>query len=61
VDDRVLTFLQATTFYAGGFIRVSDGSCRPHPQLARAVAATCSIPQQRVVEYAAWLVSLVRD
>ncbi len=31
VDERVLTFLQATTFHAGDFTRVSDGSCRLHP------------------------------
>jgi hypothetical protein len=31
VDDRVLSFLQATTFQAGNFTRVSDGSCRPPP------------------------------
>jgi len=35
VDDRVLSFLQATTFHAGDFTQVSDGSCRLHPQLAR--------------------------
>jgi CRISPR-associated endonuclease Cas1 len=30
VDDQVLSFLQATTFHAGDFTRVSDGSCRLH-------------------------------
>ena len=55
VDDRVLSFLQATTFHAGDFTRVSDGSCRLHPQLARAVVATCGVPQQRLEEHAAWL------
>jgi hypothetical protein len=34
-DDRVSAFLQATTFHAGDFTRVSDGLCRLHPQLAR--------------------------
>jgi CRISPR/Cas system-associated endonuclease Cas1 len=60
VDDRVLTFLQATTFHAGDFTRVSDGSCRLHPQLARAVVATCTVPQQRMEEHAAWLAALLR-
>jgi CRISPR-associated protein Cas1 len=55
VDDRVLAFLQATTFHAGDFMRVSDGSCRLHPQLARAVVARCGVPQFRVAEHAAWL------
>jgi CRISPR-associated endonuclease Cas1 len=55
VDERVLTFLQATTFHAGDFTRVSDGSCRLHPQLARAVVATCSLAQQQLVEHAMWL------
>lgn len=34
VDDRVLTFLQSTTFHAGDVTCVSDGSCRMHPLLA---------------------------
>ena len=44
VDDRVLRFLGATTFHASDFTRVSDGSCRLHPQLARAVVASCGLP-----------------
>jgi hypothetical protein len=54
VDDRVLTFLHSTTFHRGDFTRVSDGSCRLHPQLARAVVAACSVPQQRLTEDAVW-------
>jgi CRISPR/Cas system-associated endonuclease Cas1 len=60
VDDRVLSFLQATTFHAGDFTRVSDGSCRLHPQLARAVVATCSVSQRRLEEHAAWLATRLR-
>jgi CRISPR/Cas system-associated endonuclease Cas1 len=60
VDDHALTFLQTTTFHAGDFTRVSDGSCRLHPQLARAVVATCELPQRRVEEHAAWLAGRVR-
>jgi CRISP-associated protein Cas1 len=55
VDDRVLTFLQTTTFHAGDFTRVSDGSCRLHPQLARAVVMACAVPQQRLEEQAGWV------
>jgi CRISPR associated protein, Cas1 family len=61
VDDRVLTFLQATAFHAGDFTRVSDGSCRLHPQLARAVVAACGVPQRRLDEFGTWLASLLRE
>jgi len=47
VDSCLLAFLQNTVFHAGDFIRVSDGSCRLHPQLARAVVAACGVAQQR--------------
>lgn len=60
VDDQVLRFLQATPFHAGDFTRVSDGSCRLHPQLTRAVVAACSVPQQGMAEHAMWLRSLLR-
>jgi CRISPR-associated endonuclease Cas1 len=59
VDGRVLDFLQATTFHAGDFTRVSDGSSRLHPQLARMVVATCSLPQARLDEHATWLAGRV--
>jgi CRISPR-associated endonuclease Cas1 len=60
IDDHVLTFLQATTFHSGDYTRVSDGSCRLHPQLARAVVAACGVPQQRLTEHAAWLATYLR-
>ena len=60
VDERVLRFLQAMTFHVGDFTRVPDGSCRLHPQLARAVVAACGVPQQRLDEDAAWLATLLR-
>jgi hypothetical protein len=59
VDEHVLTFLQATMFHAGDFTRVSDGSCRLHPQLARAVVS-CGVLQLRLEEHAAWIASVVR-
>jgi CRISPR-associated endonuclease Cas1 len=55
VDGRLLAFLQSPTFHAGDFTCVSDGSCRLHPQLARAVVAACGVPQRRLEEQAAWL------
>jgi hypothetical protein len=61
VDDRALVFLQATTLHAGEIARVSDGSCWLHPQLARAVAAACGVPQCSVEEHAVWLASLIRE
>ena len=60
VDDRALTFLQATTFHAGDFTRVSDGSCRLHPKLTRAAVARCSLPQVRLAEHATWLAAFLR-
>ena len=59
MDDHVLTFLETTTFHAGDFTRVSDGSCRLHPQLARMVIAACGVPQQQMNDHAACLRSLV--
>jgi CRISPR-associated protein Cas1 len=60
VDDRVLTFLHATTFHAGDFTSVSDGSCRVHPQLARVVVATCGVPQLTIENHARWLRMLLQ-
>jgi len=61
VDGLVLDFLGRTTSHAGDFTRVSDGSCRLHPQLARAVVAGCRVPQERVEENAKWLASVLRQ
>jgi CRISPR/Cas system-associated endonuclease Cas1 len=55
VDGLVLDFLAQTTFHAGDFTRMSDGSCRLHPQLARAVVVACRVPQQRVDAHATWV------
>jgi CRISPR-associated endonuclease Cas1 len=54
-DGLVLDFLGRTTFHAGDFTRVTDGSCRLHPQLARAVVAACRVPQDRLDEHVRWL------
>jgi CRISPR-associated endonuclease Cas1 len=55
VDGLVLDFLARTTFHAGDFTRASDGSVRLHPQLARAVVASCRVPQEAVDAHAGWL------
>jgi CRISP-associated protein Cas1 len=59
VDGLVLDFLASTMLHAGDFTRVSDGSCRLHPQLARAVVAACRESQARLDEGAKWLGSLL--
>jgi CRISPR-associated endonuclease Cas1 len=59
VDALVLELLGQTTFHAGDFLRLSDGSCRLHPQLARAVVAKCRVGQEQVDEGAKWLAALV--
>jgi len=56
VDDLVLQLLTSVTFHKGDFTPVSNGSCRLHPQLARAVVASCRLPQRQIDDYAKWLV-----
>jgi hypothetical protein len=55
VDGMVLDFLARVTFHAGDFTRVTDGSCRLHPQLARAVVAACRVGQSRLDDHVRWL------
>jgi CRISPR-associated endonuclease Cas1 len=55
VDGLVLDFLTRTTLHWGDVMPITDGSCRLHPQLARAVVASCRVPQDRVDEHARWL------
>jgi CRISPR-associated endonuclease Cas1 len=55
VDGLVLDFLKHTTLHYGDVILSADGSCRLHPQLARAAVAGCRVPQDRVDEHARWL------
>jgi CRISPR-associated endonuclease Cas1 len=59
VDGLVLDLLARTTFRVGDFTRVSDGSCRLHPQLARAVVASCRVSHARLDEHARWLQTAV--
>jgi hypothetical protein len=58
-DNFVLDLLGKTTFRAGDFARMADGSVRLHSQLTRAVVASCRVPQDRVDEDARWLRSLL--
>ena len=55
VDGPVLDFLAGSKLTAGDLIRVSDGSCRLHPQLSQAVVAACRVGQTEVDAHARWL------
>jgi CRISPR-associated endonuclease Cas1 len=57
VDGLALEFLGQTTFHAGDFLRLSDGVCRLHPQLARAVVAACRMGQAKLTDESKWLSS----
>jgi CRISPR-associated endonuclease Cas1 len=55
VDGLVLDVLTRTALHYGDCTLGTDGACRLHPQLARAVVAACRVAQQRVDEHATWL------
>src|SRR5215831_9811736 len=55
VDGLVLDFLARIAIHSGDVIRVADGSCRLHPQLARAVVASCRVAQDGLDLHARWL------
>ncbi len=55
VDALVLDFICSSTFQLGDFTKVSDGSIRLHPQLARSLVATCKVEDRRISEGAASL------
>jgi CRISPR/Cas system-associated endonuclease Cas1 len=55
VDGLVLRVLASRTLHYGDITRVHDGSCRLHPQLARAVVAACKLPQETIGQQAIWL------
>jgi len=59
VDALVLTFCERTTFAYGDMVQASDGQCRLHPQLARAVVASCRLNQTEVLTSAALLRGVV--
>ena len=55
VDGLVHDFLRDTTLHHGDCALTTDGACRLHPQLARAVVAACRVEQRRIDEHAKWL------
>ena len=55
VDGLVHDFLADTTLHHGDCALTTDGACRLHPQLARAVVAACRVEQRRIDEHAKWL------
>jgi hypothetical protein len=59
VDGLVLRFLSHHILHYGDITRVHDGSCRLHPQLARAVVAACKVPQETIDQQALWLRDMV--
>jgi len=61
VDALVLALLARTVFTHGDFVQTSDGQCRVHPQLARAVVAACRVPDARIADGAAHLRFLLMD
>jgi hypothetical protein len=59
VDGLVLDFPARMTLHYGDVTPVSDGSCRLHPQFARAVVATCRVAQERLDGHARWLQAIL--
>src|SRR5258708_31806312 len=55
VDGLALDFLARTPLHYGDCTLGTDGVCRLHPQLARAVVAACRVAQDRLDEHARWL------
>jgi hypothetical protein len=56
MDGPVLDFLARAALHAGEFVRTREGGrCRLHPQLERAVVATCRVGPQQMDEHARWL------
>jgi CRISP-associated protein Cas1 len=61
VDGLVVDVLTSWTLHYGDFVRVSDGSVKLHPQLARAVVAACRIEQRVLDKHAVWLAKLLAE
>jgi CRISPR-associated endonuclease Cas1 len=55
VDGLALDFLARTVLHVGDFVRTQAGACRLHPQLARAVVATCRVGQPQIEVHARWM------
>jgi CRISPR/Cas system-associated endonuclease Cas1 len=61
VDGLVLAFLTHTPLHVGDLVQTTDGRCRLHPQLARAVVARCRVPQDQLTEHAKWLATQLME
>ena len=61
VDGLVLDFLSRHALHYGDITRVHDGSCRLHPEMAKAVVAACNVAQEMIDADAAWLNAMVMD
>ena len=59
VDQLVLSFLRKTEFHMGDFTQETTGEVKLHPELARAVVATCSIAPGELVQHATILRNLI--
>ena len=59
VDQLVLSFLRKTEFHMGDFTQETTGEVKLHPELARAVVATCSIAPDELVQHATILRNLI--
>jgi CRISP-associated protein Cas1 len=59
VDGLVLDFFSSRILHYGDITRVTDGSCKLHPQLARAIVAACKLPQETLDQHAKWLRELL--
>ena len=59
VDGLVLEFLSRHALHYGDITRVKDGSCRLHPEMAKAVVAACKVAQETIDAHATWLKAMV--
>jgi CRISPR-associated protein Cas1 len=59
VDSMVLAFLRKTEFHKGDFTQVGTGEVRLHPELARAIVATCSITPDVMLNHAVILRNMI--
>ncbi len=60
-DLMMLSFLKKTEFHKGDFTQVGTGEVRLHPELARAVVATCSIAADVMLNHAIILRNMIVD
>ena len=54
-------FYKGHALHYGDITRVHDGSCRLHPEMARAVVAACRVAQEMIDADVTWLKAMVMD